>query len=49
MTREGFFQWLDTCPSTNWEVVEDDYGNTIVSFAYDELPDEPETDNDEED
>jgi len=42
MIRETFFEWLDACPSANWEIVEDGYGNTVVSFMYEERLEEPE-------
>lgn len=32
MTREEFFEWLDTCPSPDWDVVHDDVGYVGVSF-----------------
>ena len=36
MTREEFFEWLDTCPTHKWEVFADEYGNTVVSFPHEE-------------
>ena len=37
MTREEFFEWLDTCPTNKWEVVQDDVGCVWISFRNDEL------------
>lgn len=32
MNREEFFEWLGTCPSHKWEVIQDDVGCVWVSF-----------------
>lgn len=32
MNREEFFEWLGTCPSHKWEVIQDDAGCVWVSF-----------------
>jgi hypothetical protein len=32
MNREEFFEWLETCPSHKWEVVQDDAGHVWVAF-----------------
>lgn len=32
MDREEFFEWLSTCPSHKWEVVQDDNENVWISF-----------------
>lgn len=36
MTREEFYEWLDTCP-TKWILVQDDFGNTTIKFEYEEV------------
>ena len=36
MTREEFFEWLDTCPTHKWEVVHDDVGCVWISFRNNE-------------
>ena len=32
ITREDFFEWLDTCP-TSWYRIQDDGENVCVSFG----------------
>jgi hypothetical protein len=32
MTREEFYEWLNTCPTHNWELTADEYGFVAVSF-----------------
>ena len=32
MTREEFFEWLDTCPTHKWEITHEEYGRVVVSF-----------------
>lgn len=32
MTREEFFEWLETCPSDDWEIMHDDVGYVTISF-----------------
>jgi hypothetical protein len=34
MTRQEFFEWLETCPTHEWEVIMDEEGNTIVTFPH---------------
>jgi len=36
MTREEFYEWLDSCPSSEWEVITDDFGETKILFNYEE-------------
>ena len=36
MTREEFFEWLDTCPTHKWKITVDDYGYTVVYFPHNE-------------
>ena len=36
MTRSEFFEWLDSCPSHEWQVQLDDHGYISVSFAVEE-------------
>jgi len=36
MTREEFYEWLNTCPAANWAVRGDNYGEASVLFYYDE-------------
>tara|TARA_R110002060_G_scaffold56915_1_gene67203 strand:- start:186 stop:311 length:126 start_codon:yes stop_codon:yes gene_type:complete len=36
MSREEFFEWLNTCPSHKWEIISDEFGNTRVLFIHDE-------------
>ena len=45
MTREEFFEWLNTCPTQKWEVVYDDHGFAHVSFPFTE--DDEDEDEDE--
>ena len=40
MSREEFFEWLNTCPSHKWEIISDEFGNTRVLFIYDEEEDD---------
>ena len=49
MTREEFFEWLETCPTHKWEVTDEEYGHRIyctvvVSFPNNE--EEKENNND---
>ena len=37
MTREEFFEWLDTCPTHKWEITHEEYGYAVVSFPIDEF------------
>jgi hypothetical protein len=32
MSREEFFEWLNTCPSHKWEVTADEWGYLHVVF-----------------
>ena len=32
MTREEFFEWLETCPTHKWEVTHEEYNHVVVSF-----------------
>lgn len=35
--REDFFDWLNTCPEgVAWDVSEDGYGQTKITFTYTE-------------
>jgi hypothetical protein len=36
MSREEFFEWLDTCPTHKWEITHEEYGHVVVSFPNDE-------------
>ena len=36
MTRKELFEWLNTCPDHNWDVVHDDEGHMRVLFWFDE-------------
>ena len=50
MTREEFWEWLDTCPS-NWdengnrtanpifEIINDEFGNATIRFYFEEKKD----------
>ena len=42
MTREEFFEWLDTCPSHKWNTHLDDYGFISVGFTIDEEEEDDE-------
>ena len=46
VTREQFYEWLDTCPIDNQWIVtaEDDYGYCRVVFCFDEEEDEEDED-----
>tara|TARA_R110002124_G_scaffold69481_1_gene186836 strand:- start:1575 stop:1700 length:126 start_codon:yes stop_codon:yes gene_type:complete len=32
MTREEFFEWLGTCPTHKWNIIDDEHGYVRVSF-----------------
>ena len=36
MTREDFFEWLDTCPSNAWLNIGDDVDTISIKFFIDE-------------
>ncbi len=36
MTREEFFEWLETCPTHKWEITHDDDNHIVVSFPTDD-------------
>lgn len=36
MTREDFFEWLDTCPSNAWLNTGDDVDRISIKFFIDE-------------
>ena len=36
MTREEFFEWLDTCPTYGWHNVGEDEGYIRILFEIDE-------------
>ena len=40
MTRKELFEWLNTCPKSNWYTIADDYGLVIVCFKPDEIEEE---------
>ena len=40
MTREEFFEWLNTCPTHKWETTTDEYGFVAVSFKIEETEEE---------
>tara|TARA_R100000742_G_C4229540_1_gene51432 strand:- start:483 stop:608 length:126 start_codon:yes stop_codon:yes gene_type:complete len=40
MTREEFFEWLNTCPSNEWETPYEDFGHISVDFKIDEEKDD---------
>jgi len=40
MTREEFFEWLDTCPTHKWEITHEEYGHVVVSFPNEEEEEE---------
>jgi hypothetical protein len=42
MTREEFFEWLDTCPTNRWEITHEEYGHVVISFPNDENDDQEE-------
>ena len=42
MTREEFFEWLDTCPTKRWEITHEEYGRVVISFPNDENDDQEE-------
>ena len=44
MTREEFFEWLNTCPEHNWDVVHDDEGHARILFWFDEEDEDDCTD-----
>ena len=36
MTRQELFEWLNTHPTSDWDVVHDDEGHLRVLFWFDE-------------
>ena len=36
MTRQEFFEWLDTCPVNTWLLTEDNVESKTVRFFYEE-------------
>ena len=36
MSREAFFAWLATCPGGIWDITNDDFGVTSITFLYEE-------------
>ena len=36
MTREEFFEWLGTCPTHKWNIIDDAHGYVRVSFPTEE-------------
>jgi len=36
MTRKEFWEWLDTCPTHKWEVLQDDSDHCRILFPMDE-------------
>ena len=43
MTREEFFEWLETCPTKEWAAVDDNYEEVTVYFPVKETPEEEQT------
>lgn len=39
MNKKEFFEWLETCPTHKWEVI-DEFGVIVVSFPTEEEEDE---------
>ena len=42
MTRKEFWEWLDTCPTHKWDILEDDVGHCRILFPMNEDEDEEE-------
>jgi|TARA_R110001583_G_scaffold59818_6_gene177938 hypothetical protein len=42
MTREELFEWLNTCPTHKWTIVDDEHGYLRVSFHWREEEKEEE-------
>ena len=36
MTRQEFYEWLNTCPTHKWEITTDEYGFVVISFPTEE-------------
>jgi len=36
MNKEEFFEWLSTCPSDKWFLINDDVSNITIKFEYEE-------------
>jgi hypothetical protein len=36
MNRQEFFEWLNTCPSHDWDIITDETGCTRIVFMYEE-------------
>ena len=44
MTREEFYEWLNTCPTHKWEITADEFSFVAISFPTKE--EENDNDND---
>jgi len=40
MNNEDFWEWMDTCPTHKWEVVQHEYGYCRIIFPLDEEEDD---------
>lgn len=36
MTREEFFEWMNTCPTHRWDIAQDEYGFVRIIFPINE-------------
>ena len=36
MSREAFFAWLAACPGGIWDITNDDFGVTSITFLHEE-------------
>ena len=43
MTRKEFWEWMNTCPTHKWDILEDDVGHCRILFPMNEDPEENET------
>ena len=42
MTRSEFWEWMNTCPTHKWDILEDDVGHCRILFQMNEDEDEEE-------
>ena len=40
MNREEFFEWLSSCPTHKWNIIDDEHGYIRVSFQTKEIEEE---------
>mgnify|MGYP001299571941 CR=1 FL=1 len=43
MTRSEFFEWLETCPTHKYDLLDESHNHCRILFSIDEDPEEGET------